>query len=47
MNFKILLGGVMGLFVTILIVCYIIAKQANPVFLDEHGKPVAAAQKNY
>jgi len=47
MNFKILLGGVMGLFVTILIVCYIIAKQADPVFLDEHGKPLATAQKTY
>jgi len=39
MMFKLLLGGVMGLFITILIVCYIIAKQANPIFLDEHGKP--------
>lgn len=47
MNFKLLLGGVMGFFVAILIICYVIARQANPVFLDEHGHPVKVAQSNY
>jgi len=47
MNFKVLLGAVMTLFVTILIVCYAIAKQANPVFLDEHGKPSNVTKPNY
>ncbi len=31
------LGGVFVLFVSILIVCYYIARVANPVMLDEHG----------
>jgi hypothetical protein len=31
------LGGVFVLFCAILIVCYYIAKQANPVMLDEQG----------
>lgn len=47
MNFKILLGGVMTLFVTILIVCYFIARDANPIFLDEHGKPTNVAKTSY
>ena len=47
MNFKVLLCGVMSLFVTILIVCYFIAKQANPVFLDDHGRPASQARQSY
>ena len=31
------LGGVFVLFCAILIVCYYIARQANPVMLDEQG----------
>ena len=31
------LGGIFVLFVGILVVCYVIARQANPVMLDEHG----------
>jgi len=34
------LGLVMALFIGILIFCYVITKRTNPVFLDEHGKPV-------
>jgi len=30
-----------ALFIGILIFCYIVTKRANPVFLDEHGKPTA------
>jgi hypothetical protein len=47
MMFKLLLGGVMALFITILVVCYIIAKQANPIFLDEHGKPAEVSNSKY
>lgn len=47
MNFKVLLGGVMALFITILIVCYVIARQANPIFLDEKGKPTNVAKSTY
>lgn len=28
-----------ALFIGILIFCYIVTKRANPIFLDEHGKP--------
>jgi hypothetical protein len=31
------LGGVFVLFVGILVVCYVIARRANPIMLDEHG----------
>lgn len=31
------LGAVIVLFVGILIACYVIARRANPVMLDEHG----------
>ena len=30
---------VMAIFIGILMFCYIVTKQAHPVFLDEHGKP--------
>ena len=40
------LGFVFVLFVGILIVCYVITKRTNPVFLDEHGKPVASQPAN-
>jgi len=29
------------LFIGILIFVYVVTKRTNPVFLDEHGKPVA------
>ena len=47
MNFKVLLGAVMSLFVVILIVCYFIARDAQPVFLDEHGQPSTVAKPKY
>ena len=31
------LGFVMVLFIGILITCYLIAREANPIMLDEHG----------
>ncbi len=36
---QIVLGGIMLLFIAILIGVYLIAKQANPVILDEKGNP--------
>lgn len=35
-----LLGSVFALFIGILIFCYAVTRRANPVYLDEHGKPV-------
>lgn len=35
-----MLAGICVLFISILIVVYFVAKQANPVFLDEKGKPI-------
>ena len=36
------LGLVMVIFIGILIFAYVVTKQTNPVFLDEHGKPVSS-----
>jgi len=36
------LGLVMVIFIGILIFCYVVTKQTNPVFLDQHGKPVSS-----
>jgi hypothetical protein len=44
MNFKIFLGAIMALFIGILIVVYVITKQANPVLLDEHGRPIESSE---
>jgi hypothetical protein len=38
-----LLGGICVLFIGILIVCYYIARQANPIMLDEKGHVRTAA----
>jgi hypothetical protein len=37
------LGLVVLLFIAILLATYIVAKKANPIILDESGKPVAAS----
>ncbi len=37
---KYLLGAIMLLFIGILITVYFVAKQANPIFLDEKGRPI-------
>lgn len=47
MKFKWLLGAVFTFFIAVLIVCYLIARDANPIFLDEHGKPTNAAHSSY
>ncbi len=40
------LGMVVVIFIGILATAYIIAKRANPIILDEHGKPVNAQTTN-
>lgn len=39
-----LLGLVFVIFIGILVTAYIIAKRANPIILDETGKPVNSQQ---
>ena len=41
------LGVIFALFIGILIFCYVVTKQANPVFLDEHGKVVTSSDHNH
>ncbi len=43
MRFQILLCAVMAFFIGVLIVAYAAAKHANPILLDERGRPVAAS----
>jgi len=40
------LGVVFVLFIGILVFCYIVTRRTNPVFLDEHGKPVSAGSSH-
>jgi len=40
------LGFVFVLFIGILVFCYAVTKRANPVYLDEHGKPAAASSEH-
>lgn len=37
---QMIMGGIMVLFICIMIAVYLIAKQANPIILDEKGKPL-------
>jgi hypothetical protein len=41
---KKVLGFVFAWFVGVLIFCWIVAEKADPVLLDEHGRPVKASQ---
>ena len=41
------LGAVFVLFIGILVFCYVVTKRTNPVFLDEHGKPVSATNHSH
>jgi len=36
------LGLVMAIFIGILVFAYVVTKRTNPVFLDQHGKPVTS-----
>jgi hypothetical protein len=44
MRMKIVLGAVSALFLGFLVVLYLVARQANPVMLDEKGQPVGASE---
>lgn len=46
---QLILGGIMVLFIAIMVTVYFIAKQANPIFLDEKGKPIKSqsSSQNY
>ncbi len=37
---QIALGSIFVLFIAILVMVYFVAKQANPIFLDEKGRPM-------
>lgn len=39
---QLLLSLIVVAFIGILLTVYLVARHANPVFLDEHGKPVNA-----
>ncbi|MBZ5683462.1 MAG: hypothetical protein LAP86_00380 [Acidobacteriia bacterium] len=40
------LGLVFVLFIGILIFCYVVTRQANPVLLDPNGKPVTQSSES-
>lgn len=40
---KFVLGFVFVLFIAILVTVYVLSKRANPVMLDEKGRPVGSA----
>lgn len=39
---KFVLSLIIVIFFTIIFTVYLVARRANPIFLDEHGKPVNA-----
>jgi hypothetical protein len=43
MNMKVVFALVIALFIGILVGVYFVARNANPVMLDEHGRPVGEA----
>lgn len=43
MNMKVVFGLIITLFLGILLGVYLVARSANPVMLDEHGRPVGEA----
>lgn len=44
---QMLLGGAILLFIAILITVYVVAKRANPIFLDEQGRPVNSENSSH
>lgn len=44
---QIALGGIMVLFIAIMVMVYFIAKQANPIFLDEKGRPIQSQSSSH
>ena len=37
---QLIMGGIMVLFICIMIAVYLIARQADPIILDEKGRPL-------
>lgn len=44
---QIALGGIMVLFIAIMVMVYFVAKQANPIFLDEKGRPLQTESSSH
>ena len=44
---QLILGGIMLLFFAIMVTVYFIARQANPIFLDEKGKPIQSPSSSH
>jgi hypothetical protein len=44
---KLLLSLIVVIFIGILFTAYLVARRANPIFLDEHGKPVNTPTTKY
>jgi len=42
---RLLLGTFVVLFLGILVAVYVVAKEANPVLLDEHGRPITTEHR--
>jgi len=40
------LGFIFVLFIGILVFCYAVTRRTNPVYLDEHGKPVTQSAEH-
>jgi hypothetical protein len=43
MRMKVVFGVIAAFFIGVLVVLYFVAKQANPIMLDETGKPLGGA----
>ncbi|MBS1793325.1 MAG: hypothetical protein JSS81_05695 [Acidobacteria bacterium] len=44
---QLLFGVIMALFIGILIAVYVIAKKANPIILDEKGRPLQSQGESH
>lgn len=44
---KLMLGFIVMLFISILITLYVVAKSANPIILDEQGRPMNAGSSQH
>ena len=44
--YQMILGGIVALFIAIMLYVYFGARQANPIMLDEQGRPRDAAARS-
>ena len=47
MRFKLLLGFVFAFFMVLMVAVWILAKRANPILLDQQGRPVASSTRTH